>query len=97
MVGAQHKEVNNRKLSKMILKVLDKDDNYIQPVKDRPAHDRRYAVDWSKIAKLGWKPKYDLETWLVKTIDWYKDNKTWWNRVKSGEYKNYYKRVYGKR
>jgi len=97
MVGAQHKEVNNLELTKMMLKLLGKDESFIEHVQDRPAHDRRYAVDWSKIAKLGWKPEYELDVWLKKTIDWYKNNRDWWQRVKSGEYKDYYKKVYDKR
>jgi dTDP-glucose 4,6-dehydratase len=96
LVGAQHKEVNNIELTYKILKILKKDKSFIEHIKDRPAHDRRYAVDWGKIAKLGWKPEYDLDTWLEKTVIWYQDNEDWWKRVKSGEYKNYYKKVYGK-
>jgi len=94
MVGAQHNEINNLMLTEMILKILDKDEKSIEHVKDRPAHDRRYAVDWSKLAKLGWKPRHDLANWLTKTVEWYRDNEEWWIRVKSGEYKKYYKRVY---
>lgn len=97
MVGAQHKEVNNLELTKMILKILGKDESFIEHVKDRPAHDRRYAVDWSKIAKLGWKPQHDLVTWMTKTVEWYRDNESWWKRVKSGEYRKYYQKVYGER
>jgi dTDP-glucose 4,6-dehydratase len=97
MVGAQHKEVNNLELTKMILELLGKDESFIEHVKDRPAHDRRYAVDWSKIAKLGWKPEYELDVWLKKTIEWYQNNKEWWQRVKSGEYKDYYQKVYNKK
>jgi len=97
MIGAQHEEVNNIELTKMILKILGKDESSIEHVKDRPAHDRRYAVDWTKIAKLGWKPQHDLETWLTKTVEWYENNSDWWRRVKTGEYREYYKKVYGKR
>jgi len=97
MVGAQHKEVNNMELTYKILKILGKDENYIEHVKDRPAHDRRYAVDWSKIAKLGWKPEYELDHWLTKTVEWYKDNQEWWKRVRSGEYLEYYDKVYKNR
>jgi dTDP-glucose 4,6-dehydratase len=96
LVGAQHEEVSNLELTKKILKILGKDDSMIEYVKDRPAHDRRYAVDWGKIASLGWRPEHDLDTWLRKTVEWYKENKDWWRRVKSGEYKKYYERVYGK-
>ncbi len=97
LVGALHKEVSNLDLTKMILNILGKDESYIEHVKDRPAHDRRYAVDWSKIKRLGWEPKHDLNTWLIKTVEWYKENETWWKRVKSGQYKKYYKKMYGKR
>jgi dTDP-glucose 4,6-dehydratase len=97
LVGAQHEEVNNLTLTKKLLKLLNKDESSIDYVKDRPAHDRRYAVDWSKIARLGWKPEYDLDTWLQKTVDWYISNQAWWQRVKSGEYKNYYQKIYGQR
>ncbi len=97
MVGAQHKEVNNLELTRMILKILGKSESDIEHIKDRPAHDRRYAVDWSKIAKLGWKPEYKLDYWLKETVQWYKNNRRWWERVKSGEYKMYYKKVYDKR
>jgi len=97
LVGAQHEEVNNLTLTKKLLKLLNKDESSIDYVKDRPAHDRRYAVDWSKIARLGWKPEYDLDTWLQKTVDWYVSNQAWWQRVKSGEYKNYYQKIYGQR
>ena len=73
-------------------------DEWIEFVKDRPGHDRRYAVDWRKIKRqLGWKPKYDFEIYLETTIDWYINNQSWWKRIKSGEYQKYYQRQYGKR
>ena len=97
LVGAQHEEVNNLDLTNKILKILGKDESSIEHVKDRPAHDRRYAVDWGKIKKLGWEPKHDLDTWLEKTVEWYKNNSEWWKSVKSGEYKEYYEKVYDKR
>ncbi len=97
LVGAQHQEVNNLQLTKKILTILNKDEKYIKHVKDRPAHDRRYAVDWSKIAQLGWKPEHDLDTWLEYTVKWYTENEQWWRRVKSGEYQKYYQKVYQNR
>jgi len=97
MVGAQHEEINNITLTKKILNLLGKDESSIEYVKDRPAHDRRYAVDWSKLAKMGWSPEYDLDTWLKKTVDWYVANEKWWKRVKNGEYKSYYEKVYAQR
>jgi dTDP-glucose 4,6-dehydratase len=75
---------------------MGKDESVIEHVKDRPGHDRRYAVDWSKIQnELGWKPLNDFDEWLEKTINWYKENETWWRDIKTGEYKNYYKKQYG--
>lgn len=97
-VGGMTKDLNNLNLIKMILKLMGKDESWIEFVKDRPGHDRRYAVDWRKIKKeLGWKPKYNLEIGLKKTIDWYVENQDWWKRVKSGEYQKYYKKQYGRR
>ena len=65
-------------------------------VKDRPGHDRRYAIDSSKIQReLGWRPKYDFETGLKLTVDWYLEHRDWCERIRSGEYQSYYKRQYG--
>lgn len=97
VVGGMTKDVPNIDIAKMILKILNKSEELIEFVKDRPGHDRRYAVDWSKIhTELGWEPEHDFETWLNKTIDWYKENEKWWKDIKSGEYKNYYQSQYGK-
>ncbi|MGI9626602.1 MAG: dTDP-glucose 4,6-dehydratase, partial [Longimicrobiales bacterium] len=68
----------------------------IRRVKDRPGHDRRYAVDARKAAEaLEWTPRMDFEEGLVQTVDWYRENEAWWQRVKSGEYREYYRRRYG--
>lgn len=97
VVGGMTNDISNIDIVKMILKILGKDESLIEFVKDRPGHDRRYSVDWSKIkSELGWKPEFEFETWLAKTIDWYKENEKWWNDIKSGEYKDYYKEHYGK-
>lgn len=94
-VGGLTEDINNLTIVKKILALLGKDESFIEFVKDRPGHDRRYGVDWTKINKeLGWKPQYDFDTWLVKTVEWYQDHEQWWKRVKSGEYKDYYKRQY---
>jgi len=96
VVGGMTKDIPNIEIAKMILRLLDKSDDLIEFVKDRPGHDRRYAVDWSKIhSELGWEPEHDFETWLQKTIDWYKENEKWWKEIKSGDYKNYYESHYG--
>jgi dTDP-glucose 4,6-dehydratase len=70
----------------------------IQFVKDRPGHDRRYAIAADKIEKeIGWKPAHSFETGIDKTITWYLNNKSWWEKIKSGEYRNYYHQMYGNR
>lgn len=85
----------NIDIVKLILKKLGKTDDMIQYVKDRPGHDRRYAIDSSKIAnELGWKPAYDFETGITLTIDWYLKNEEWWRKVMSGEYQKYYSENY---
>jgi dTDP-glucose 4,6-dehydratase len=89
------KEVSNLEVVKEILQILDKGEDMIEFVKDRPGHDRRYAIDWSKINRdLGWEPLYDFKTWLEKTVAWYKDNESWWKNVKNGSYEAYYKKQY---
>lgn len=97
VVGGMSHDIANIDIVKMILKALGKDEGMIEYVKDRPGHDRRYAVDWSKIyQELGWKPEFRFEEWLEKTIDWYKKNEKWWKDIKNGEYKDYYMEHYGK-
>lgn len=91
-------EIRNIDLVKMILKHLGKDESLIQFVKDRPGHDRRYAIDSSKIqSETGWKPKYEFEDRLKFTIDWYLNNKDWLESVKSGEYLTFYEQNYKNR
>src|SRR3989344_5508601 len=95
-VGGLTEDINNLSVIKKIIKILGKDDSYIEFVKDRPGHDRRYAIDWSKIKEnLGWNPLHSFNEWLEKTAEWYKENVKWWQDVKNGEYKNYYKKQYG--
>lgn len=95
-VGGMQKDVSNLEIIKKILKTLHKDESSIEYVKDRPGHDRRYAVDFSKINReLGWEPHFDFEKGIEETVQWYKDNRTWWEAIKSGEYKNYYQAQYG--
>ncbi|MFN7088818.1 MAG: GDP-mannose 4,6-dehydratase [Candidatus Paceibacteria bacterium] len=78
----------------MLLKKLGKDESFIDYVKDRPGHDRRYALDSCKLRKLGWSPEVDFEQGIKQTVDWYKKNEQWWKRIKSGEYLEYYKKQY---
>ncbi len=83
LVGGLTEDINNLQIAKTLLKIFKKDNSYLEFVKDRPGHDRRYAVDWSKIRKeLGWKPKYGFEEWLLMTVEWYKNNEWWWRPLK---------------
>lgn len=82
-VGGMTEDISNLDVVKKILVLLEKDDSSMEFVTDRPGHDRRYALDWSKIKKeLGWQPQHDFDTWLQKTVEWYKENEEWWRRLK---------------
>lgn len=85
----------NIDIVKLILKMLGKSEDMITYVKDRPGHDRRYAIDSSKIsAELGWKPSHKFEDGIEKTVKWYIDNEKWWRKVMSGDYLKYYEQNY---
>ncbi len=90
-------ERSNLELTHMILRIMGKGEEMIRPVPDRPGHDRRYAIDASKIEReLGWRPT--RSAWpeaLEKTVRWYVENPSWWRRVRSGEYREYYAKQYG--
>lgn len=87
--------INNLSLTKMLIKLLGKDEDSIEFVTDRPGHDLRYALDSSKLRNdLGWSPKYNLEEGLKLTVDWFKQHEGWWKKIKSGEYKEYYRKQY---
>jgi len=95
-VGGLNEDIPNKEVIRRILKMMGKDESHLQFVKDRPGHDRKYAIDWSKMKRdLGWKPRHSFDEALEKTIDWYRKNQDWWKRIKSGEYKKYYKTQYG--
>lgn len=98
-IGAnQNPEIPNLDLTKRIVLVCGKDEKSIEYVKDRAGHDRRYAVDVTKIkAELGWQPKYNFDSGIAQTISWYKNNLEWWKKIKTGEYLNYYKQQYVQR
>lgn len=80
-VGADN-ERTNVEITKAILGILSKSEDLIKKVKDRPGHDRRYSLDSSKIRKLGWKPEYNFEKTLKETVDWYRNNESWWKKLK---------------
>ena len=84
----------NIEITQLILETLDKPDTLIRPVEDRLGHDRRYSVSTEKLQSLGWKPEKSFETGMAETIEWYKNNRDWWEPIKSGEYKQYYESMY---
>ena len=93
-----HNEKTNLEVVKTILKQLGKPESLITFVTDRPGHDRRYAIDPTKIHnELGWLPQTKFDDGIKQTIDWYLNNKAWWQNILSGDYQNYYKNMYGDR
>jgi len=90
-----HNERSNLEVVKTILNELDKSESLITFVEDRAGHDLRYAIDPTKISnELGWEPTILFDEGIKKTIKWYLDNKAWWENIISGDYKNYYERMY---
>jgi dTDP-glucose 4,6-dehydratase len=87
-------ERTNLNLTEYILKKLEKPKTLMSFVTDRKGHDRRYSLDCSKLRKLGWKPKHNFEQALDKTIQWYIENRWWWEKLKNGEYLEYYRKQY---
>ena len=93
-----HNEMRNIDIVKMICKALGKPESLITYVADRKGHDMRYAIDPTKIHReLGWLPETKFADGIEKTIQWYLDNKEWWQEIISGEYQNYYEKMYGNR
>lgn len=91
-----HNEMANIDIVKLILKELGKPESLITFVEDRKGHDRRYAIDPTKIkTQLGWEPETKFDNGIVKTIKWYLDHKDWWEEIISGDYRNYYEKMYG--
>jgi dTDP-glucose 4,6-dehydratase len=96
-IGA-NTEYPNVEIVRQILKRLHKPDSLIRFVEDRPGHDRRYAIDSSKLrTEIGWEPRVDFQNGLDHTILWYVEHEAWWRRVKSGEYRTFYEKWYGGR
>ncbi|HWJ77781.1 MAG TPA: dTDP-glucose 4,6-dehydratase, partial [Niallia sp.] len=89
-----HNERTNLEVVKTILHTLGKSDDLIEFVTDRLGHDKRYAIDPTKIEALGWKPLYTFESGIAHTIQWYIDNKKWWEQIISGEYRHYFEKQY---
>jgi dTDP-glucose 4,6-dehydratase len=85
-------------MAHMILTLLNKPKSLIQPITDRPGHDRRYALDCSKAETLGWKNEYNFEQAIEATVKWYVENEAWWRKIRSGQhYQEYYHQQYAGR
>ncbi|HDR7588037.1 dTDP-glucose 4,6-dehydratase [Bacillus mycoides] len=89
-----HNERTNLEVVQTIISTLGKSEELIEFVQDRLGHDKRYAIDPTKLEKLGWKPTYTFETGIAQTIQWYLDNESWWKLIVTGEYQNYFVNQY---
>jgi dTDP-glucose 4,6-dehydratase len=90
-------DVPNRAVTERILALVGRPTSLVRYVTDRPGHDRRYALDAAKLRATGWRPRRSFEEGLRATVDWYQAQRTWWEAVKSGAYRDYYERMYGDR
>jgi dTDP-glucose 4,6-dehydratase len=95
-VGAGE-EATNLQITSAILELTGRDASLIRHVADRPGHDRRYALDTTRLRGLGWAPRRSLDEALEDTVAWYRDNRDWWEPIKSGAYRAYYEAQYGSR
>jgi dTDP-glucose 4,6-dehydratase len=94
-VGGEERE--NLDVIGRIVELTGADASLVRHVDDRPGHDRRYSVDSSRVRALGWEPRREFEAGLAETVGWYRENRAWWEPLKSGEYLDYYKRQYAER
>jgi dTDP-glucose 4,6-dehydratase len=92
-IGGEN-EHTNIEITEQILKTLDKPLSLIQYVKDRPGHDRRYALNCQKLKSLGFQPRSSFDEALTHTIHWYEKNQVWWKKIKRGKFREYYKKAY---
>jgi len=90
-------EVPNLEITHRILELTGRDESLVRHVADRPGHDRRYALDTTRLRALGWEPRHTFATALADTVAWYRDNRGWWEPIKSGDYRRYYEQQYGAR
>ncbi len=90
-------ERENSEVAARILELTGADPSLLRHVDDRPGHDRRYAIDSGKLRGLGWEPRRSFEDGLAATVEWYRENRSWWEPLKSGEYREYYERQYAAR
>ena len=91
-----HNERTNLEVVKTIIGTLGKSEELIEYVTDRLGHDKRYAINPTKLEQLGWNPTFTFETGIAQTIQWYLDNKVWWEKIISGEYQTYFEKQYSK-
>jgi dTDP-glucose 4,6-dehydratase len=89
-------ELPNIEVVKRILELTRRDESLIEYVADRPGHDRRYALSSGRLAGLGWEPSLTFAQGIERTVAWYRDNEAWWQPIRSGEYREYYERQYGR-
>jgi dTDP-glucose 4,6-dehydratase len=92
--GDEHENID---VAERLLELTGADRSLLRSVDDRPGHDRRYSLDTAKLHGLGWKPQTPFEVGLRETVSWYRENRAWWEPLKSGEYREYYERQYGDR
>jgi dTDP-glucose 4,6-dehydratase len=90
-------ETANIDVVRRIIALTDRDESLIEYVTDRPGHDRRYSLSSDKIRELGWEPSRRFQEGLEQTVEWYRDNEWWWEPIRSGEYREYYERQYGRK
>jgi dTDP-glucose 4,6-dehydratase len=95
-VGADN-ERPNIEVAELILDLLGKPRSLIRFIEDRANHDARYSIDTSKLRALGWQPRHDFEAAMAETVAWYRDNRWWWEKVRSGDYQAYYEQQYAQR
>ena len=92
--GDEHENID---VAERLLELTGADRSLLRSVDDRPGHDRRYSLDTAKLQGLGWSPQTPFEVGLRETVSWYRENRAWWEPIKSGEYREYYERQYGDR
>jgi dTDP-glucose 4,6-dehydratase len=89
-------ELPNIDVVKRVLELTGRDESLIEYVKDRPGHDRRYSLASTKLEGLGWKAEVSFDEGIERTVAWYRDNEEWWGPLRSGDYREYYERQYGR-
>ncbi len=89
-------ECDNLTVVRRIIELTGRDESLIEFVTDRPGHDRRYSLSCEKLQALGWRAQVRFEEGLARTVEWYRDNEWWWEPIRSGAYREYYERHYGR-